>query len=292
VEAALGAVRATALALALLGLAATAGPAGATDVSQERLRELAARARTDPDAVAELRRVDSVAGRPVDVRRLLDGADGDALERRLDVLGEQGGAGRPPDAAEARRGAREILDERRFEEQGSLRPFREPLEWLRDRVRSVFEPIVSRIAPHVPGGRSTIWTVLALIVVALAAAIAARVVRRRTAEAVQRAGPAGVPAFDPRRLEREADAAERSGDLERALRLRFRAGLARLQHAEVIPARDSVTSGEVARRLRSPDFDRVAATFDEVVYGRRRPEPADVESSRAAWTRVLETAAA
>jgi len=31
----------------------------------------------------------------------------------------------------------------------------------------------------------------------------------------------------------------------------------------------------------------VAATFDEVVYGRRRPERADVEASRAAWSRVL-----
>lgn len=285
-------MRATALALAVLGLAAAAGPAGATDVSPERLRELAGRARTDPGALAELRRVDSVAGRPVDVRRLLDGVNGDALERRLDVLGEQGGVGRPPDAAEARRGARDILEERRFEERGSLRPFREPLEWLRDRVRSVFEPIVSRIAPHVPGGRSTIWTVLALLVVALAAALATRVVRRRTAEAAQRFGPAGAPALDPRRFERLADDAEKSGDLERALRLRFRAGLARLQQAEVIPARDSVTSGEVARRLRSPDFDRVAATFDEVVYGRRRPEPADVQSSRAGWARVLERAAA
>jgi hypothetical protein len=291
-EARLRAVRAAAVALALVGLAALVGRAGATDVSPERLRELAADARTDAAALAELRRVDSVAGRPVDVERLLEGAEDDALERRLEVLGGQGGARRPAGAADARRQAREILAERRFEERGSVRPLREPLEWLRDRVRSVFEPIVSRIAPHVPGGRSTVWTVLAVLVVAGAAALAARVVRRRTAEAVRRVGTAAEPAFDPRRLEREAEEAERSGDLERALRLRFRAGLARLQRADVIPARDSVTSGEVARRLRSADFDRVAATFDEVVYGRRRPEPADVESSRAAWSRVLQAAAA
>jgi hypothetical protein len=294
VEARLGAVRAPALGLAsFVGAAAFSVPAAASDVSPERLHELAARARTDPEALAELRRVDSVAGRPVDVERLLAGAEGDALAGRLRVLGEQsGGPAQPAGASDARRRAREILAQRRFEDRRDLRPFREPLEWLRDRLRSVFEPIVSRLGSHVPGGRSTIWTIAALLVVALAAALAARVVRRRTAEAVQRLGTTTVGPFDPRRLEHEAEEAERRGDLERALRLRFRAGLARLQRADVIPARESLTSGEVARRLRSPDFDRVAATFDEVVYGRRRPEPADVESSRAAWSRVLQAAAA
>jgi hypothetical protein len=208
------------------------------------------------------------------------------------VLAETGAAGSPSSASAARRGAQEILAQRRFEERDTPRPFREPLEWLRDRLRSAVEPIVSRVAPHVPGGRSTVWTIAALVVVALAAALAARIVRRRTSEATQRARAATEGPLDPRRLEREADEAERRGDLERALRLRFRAGLVRLQRAEVIPARESLTSGEVARRLRSPDFDRVAATFDEVVYGGRRPLSADVESSRAAWSRVLEAATA
>jgi hypothetical protein len=290
VEASLRPVRAVGLA-ALVLTAVLAGPAAAADVSPERLRELATKALTDQAALEELRRVDSVAGRPVDVRRLLEDAEDEELEGRLRVLSGPG-AGRLESAAEARGRAREILSERRFQEPSRLRPFREPLEWLRDRLRSALEPIVSRVAPHVPGGRSTVWTILALIVVALATVLAARVVRRRTAEAVQRVPAASTGPVDPRRLEREADEAEWRGDLERSLRLRFRAGLVRLQRADVLPARDSLTSGEVARRLRSPDFDRVAATFDEVVYGRRPADPADVTSSRAAWSRVLERAAA
>jgi Domain of unknown function (DUF4129) len=283
----------TRLALVLLllaaGLGAVAGSAAATDVSPERLRELAARARTDSQALAELRRVDAVAGAPVDVNRLLEGADGKALEARLRGLAAGGNLRGAPASRDARRQAREILAGRRFEERRALRPLREPLEWLRDRLRSVVEPIVSRVAPHVPGGRRTVWLALAVLVVAGAAALAARVVRGRAADAVRRARAEVAGPVDPRRLEREA---ERRGELERALRLRFRAGLVRLQRAEAIPARDSLTSGEVARRLRSADFDSVAATFDEVVYGRRRPEPADVESSRVAWSRVLEAARA
>jgi hypothetical protein len=278
--------------LVVVAVVALAGPAGATDVSPERLRGLAARARTDPGALAELRRVDSVAGTPVDVERLLSGAEGTALEARLRVLTAAGGARSDGHAGAARREAHEILGQRRFEERGTPRPFREPLEWLRDWLRSAVEPVVSRIAPHVPGGRSTVWLVLAVIVVAAAALLSARVVRGRAAEAATRARAEVAGPLDPRVLEREADEAERRGELEEALRLRFRAGLVRLQRAEAIPARDSLTSGEVARRLRSSDFDRVAATFDEVVYGRRRPEPADVQSSRAAWSRVLEAARA
>jgi hypothetical protein len=275
--------------LAAVSAAALAGSAGATDVSPVRLRELAERARGDPAALAELRRVDAVAGRPVDVERLLAGAEGDELEGRLRVLAERTAGAELPTASEARRRAREVLAERRFEERAALRPFREPLQWLRDRLRSAVDPVVSRLAPHVPGGRSTVWTLLALVTVGLAAALGSRLVRRRAAESAGRARAAAAGPLDPRRLERDADAAERRGELERALRLRFRAGLLRLQRAEAIPARDSLTSGEVARRLRSPDFDRVAATFDEVVYGRRRPQPADVEASRRAWSRVLET---
>jgi Domain of unknown function (DUF4129) len=280
------------LVAAVVAAVLAAGPAGATDVTPERLRALAEEASRDPSALAELRRVDSVDGRPVDVERLLAGARERELEGRLRVLAEEGGSSGGGTAAEARRTAREILSERRFEDRGPPRPFREPLEWLSDRLRGAVDPLLDRVAPHVPGGRSTVWTIVALAVIALAGFLGSRLVRRRAAEAAGRAREAVAGPTDPRRLERDADEAERRGELERALRLRFRAGLLRLQRAEAIPSRDSLTSGEVSRRLRSRDFDRIAETFDEVVYGGRRPGPADVESSRAGWSRVLETAGA
>jgi hypothetical protein len=60
----------------------------------------------------------------------------------------------------------------------------------------------------------------------------------------------------------------------------------------VIPLRDSLTTGDVKRKLQQPEFDRLANTFDEIVYGRRNPEQADVEDSRAGWPRVLKAAGA
>jgi hypothetical protein len=81
--------------------------------------------------------------------------------------------------------------------------------------------------------------------------------------------------------------AERRGDFEAALRLRFRAGLVRLGRAELIALRPSITSAEVSRALRVPAFDRLAADFDEVVYGRRPPRRDDVETARREWPQVL-----
>jgi hypothetical protein len=95
---------------------------------------------------------------------------------------------------------------------------------------------------------------------------------------------------DPDVLEREADAAERAGDLERALRLRFRAGLLRLGQRGAIQYRSSVTTGEVRRTLRSEQFDDLARTFERVTYGGQEALPPDVETARRDWPRVLETA--
>ena len=90
---------------------------------------------------------------------------------------------------------------------------------------------------------------------------------------------------DPRALDRRADAAEAAGDLEAALRLRFRAGLLRLDARGAIEFRPSISTYEVRRTLHSDDFDALAATFDDVVYGgraaaRRRTSPPPASAGR------------
>ena len=124
--------------------------------------------------------------------------------------------------------------------------------------------------------------------------VALLVARRRTAASVT-GGPgrrrSSGERADPGRLEREADAAERRGDLDVALRLRFRAGLLRLDRAGAIHFRPSITTGQVARRLRLPSFDDLAITFDAVAYGGRHASATDLQSARAEWPRVLERAA-
>jgi hypothetical protein len=135
------------------------------------------------------------------------------------------------------------------------------------------------------------WLVVAAAVAGLTALVVVRLARRRSGRLVDRpAKAARSPVDDPRQLEREADEAERNGDLERALRLRFRAGLIRLARSNAIPERMSLTNGEIARRLASRSFKELAGDFDEVVYGQRRAGGDDLSRARSGWPRVQEEA--
>jgi hypothetical protein len=193
------------------------------------------------------------------------------------------GGGVDPD--EARRQARDILDERRYQPAQVPRPFEGLLEWLGDRMRPIGELLGDLLSSGL--GR----VVLLAGFVALVAVVATSIARRRG-----RGGAAGgrracrddaEEGFDPARLEREADEAERRGELERAVRLRFRAGLLRLDRVGAIRFRPSLTTGQVARSLRQPAFDDLAITFDGVAYGERRASADDVRVARERWPRVL-----
>lgn len=71
------------------------GPASAQSVTGAQVQDLAARAAGDPRALAQLRAVREVDGRPVDMARALAGAEGAGLASRLQALsgGLAGGAG-------------------------------------------------------------------------------------------------------------------------------------------------------------------------------------------------------
>jgi hypothetical protein len=271
---------------AALALGAFPGAAGATAITSAELRDLAQRAESDPAALAELRQVDSVDGRPVELGRALAGSEAD-VERRLEVLAS-GVAGSGSARTEARTAARDILAEGRFHARETPRPFRGVLEWLGDRLQTVGN-LFDRLAAYLPGGRSALALLLAALVVLAATLVSTRLAGRLGSAAVReqrRSRARGAPG--PDELERQAAEAERRGELELALRLRFRAGLLRLDRARTISFRDSMTSGEVARELRSADFDRLASTFDEVVYGRREAGLPDLDASREYWGRVLQ----
>jgi hypothetical protein len=191
--------------------------------------------------------------------------------------------------ADARAQARQILSERRFHGSHLPRPFHGVLSWLARHLHFVAR-FWDWLAGWVGGG-GVLWTIVGVIVVALAAFVALRLARRRTGYEVaasERRGQVGDE--DPRALEREAEDAERRGELATALRLRFRAGLLRLGRARVLPLRSSLRTRDARRTLRNPRFDRLADDFDEVVYGGRTPVPDDVATARSEWPRVLEEA--
>jgi hypothetical protein len=280
-------VRRIAAGLAAVGAVAMLGAPPARAETRAEAQILAERAANSSAALERLRSVREVDGVPVDFRAALD-ARGAELERRLDELSASLVSGvAPPDASKATADARDILAERRFHGSDVPRPFRGVLEWLGETLGRGFDWLGGRL----PGGLWTLWTIVSAAVILLALLVAGRVARRRGGVLVERARTARFARKeDPDALERAADDAERAGELERALRLRFRAGLIRLARRGAIPARDSITSGEIRRLLALPEFDRLSRTFDEVVYGDRAAVADDVGAAKRAWPRVLEQA--
>lgn len=218
-----------------------------------------------------------------------------------------------PDPREAREEAREILSRRPFHEDPPPRPLRGVLEWVGDVLGAVgrwfadgpigdavgavarwisaaLEPVGAVLEP-LPGPT---WIVPVAALVALLTWLVVVYTSRPGAPLFGRSGTrvrgdAGAP-VDPDALERAADDAERGGELDEALRLRFRAGLLRLDSRGAITFRPSLTTGEVRRLLGSDTFDDLATTFEEVAYGGRHAAPPDVENARRAWPRLLEEA--
>ncbi len=150
-----------------------------------------------------------------------------------------------PDAARA--DARAILDDRRFRNDPAPRPFRGPLRWLGDRL----DPVVRWIGDVIDFVPWYVWLAIVLVITGLVVAwIVRRVQPARRARSSRTAADRAAGAEDPAVLEREADAAERRGDLERAVRLRFRAGLLRLGDRGAVDYRPSLTTSEVRARPR------------------------------------------
>jgi hypothetical protein len=202
------------------------------------------------------------------------------------VIGDFLAAAVDPD--DARDTARHILSDRRFRSDPAPRPLRGPLQWIGDRLAPIGRWF-GRLLDSIPGWVSLL---VLLVVVGLLLALVVRAIRRREKRPA-RGGDGVVIAREtienPDMLEREADAAERAGDLARALRLRFRAGLLRLGQRGAIQYRSSVTTGEVRSALRSEQFDDLALTFERVAYGGQEASPPDVAAARSEWPRILET---
>jgi hypothetical protein len=199
--------------------------------------------------------------------------------------GVRAGAASEPTAAQARAQAHDILESRRYTGTTVHGPFRGVLDRIGEAARKVGE-LVPSLDRRIPGGRFVVWVLLVAIVAAFAWLLATRTGRRRAAAVETAASAAPGRRESPAALERRAEAAEREGDYAAALRLRFRAGLLRLDARGLIEYRPSIATGTVARALRSPDFDRVAEDFDEIVYGGRAATEADARASREGWAAV------
>jgi hypothetical protein len=214
----------------------------------------------------------------------------------LSVVPASSAAAAGRDTAAAARAAREhaaqILHERRFHGGPAPRPLHGVLTAIGNAAKAVLDPIgrfFDRLSRRIPGGAPVLWLLAAALVVMAAAVLTGRSVRRRAAAAERLRGESvgGPGGKSPDQLEREADESERAGDLSHAIRLRFRAGLLRLDIARAIEFRPSITTTEVSGALRSPAFDELALTFEEVAYGGRPAAAPDVDAAKREWPALL-----
>lgn len=198
-------------------------------------------------------------------------------------------------SSHARRQAAHILSQPPFTTKPSHAP--DPLggvlrtlgRWLRD----VFKPVAwiwdhlwSRL--HGIFGISTGY-VLAAAGVLVGGAVAVLLVRRRTRRgATQTLALRVTEREDAASLERAATEAEARGDLDGAVRLRFRAGLARLEAAGIIASRLVTTTDEVRQHLRNATFDDLARAHEEVVYAGRHASAGDAAEARERWPQLLD----
>jgi hypothetical protein len=195
------------------------------------------------------------------------------------------------DSDQARAEAKRILSDRRFQPSRSPRPFEGLFRWLGRILVDPVRSILSQVGRHLPELGSPPWVVLALLVVMAAVAGTIRLSRDRARERFPRGGGrAGEDGLSPEDLERQAEEAERRGELADALRLRFRAGLLRLDGVGAIDLRPGLTNAAAARLLRSRRFEALAVDFDEVVYGGRTATTEDLAEARSEWPRLLEEA--
>ena len=197
----------------------------------------------------------------------------------------------PADADAARRAAAAILREGRFHNPSVPRPFHGLLHDIGIVIAAVGHAVshaVGRAGGVFPGGSVAVWIVLGLALVAAIASGARRYSRRALLRESSRAGSRhGSGAERAADLERDATLAERDERFEEAVRLRFRAGLARLAEEGAIRTARSTPNAELARTLGSPDFDALARRFDEIAYGAAPARSTDAEEARRRWSAVV-----
>jgi hypothetical protein len=94
-----------------------------------------------------------------------------------------------------------------------------------------------------------------------------------------------------RELEAQAEAAEADGDHALAVRLRFQAGLVRLDDdAHAIDLTPALLNSAVRNTLANTRFDHLATTFEEITYGERPAAAQQSADARREWPVVVQEA--
>lgn len=201
-----------------------------------------------------------------------------------------------PDPAQARDTVRDVLDGARFHPKQLPKPFRSPLRWIADRGRSVWNWFADHAANPVGHWFGSLPVIARVLIVALAVGaiviVVARAVRERRRGQERRAATITTAVHEGiAALEAAAQDAERRGDYAAAVRLRFRAGLQRLdREAHAIEFRSSLLTRAVRDELGSTRFDHLADTHEEIAYAGRVAVIDDAHDASEEWPEVVREA--
>jgi hypothetical protein len=196
---------------------------------------------------------------------------------------------------QARRDARAILEGESYRTKTGARPLRGVLRWVGDRLdpigralTRVWRATVGQLPP------TAMWIVVIALVAGAIYLIARNAQSRAAAHSISNPTYPSDDRFDTLTavdLEAEATSAEQRGDLALAIRLRFRAGLLRLEHdAHAIVNRPGLTTREVRSALQLGQFDSLANTFERVAYGNQIADDNATNEARAQWPGVIREA--
>ncbi|MGO9343444.1 MAG: DUF4129 domain-containing protein [Acidimicrobiales bacterium] len=132
------------------------------------------------------------------------------------------------------------------------------------------------------------WPLLILAIALVAGVFVGRIlVKRRASPSLRVAGEDSRRAVeDPDDLEEMAKRAELEGDLQAAVRLRFRAGVIRLERMGAVSRGPTLTDRELSGSLHSDTFDALAADLESIVYGGAPATEKQAADALAGWRNV------
>jgi hypothetical protein len=159
------------------------------------------------------------------------------------------------------------------------------LRWIEHRI---IHPIGSGASGLLGGWAPVVGVVSAVAIGVLLALLLVRRRSRIAARTEEQRKPTSLT--NPDALEAEADDLAAEGAFSAALRLRFEAGLLRLERAGLIADQQTSTDAELADRLGSPTFDRLALRHEAVAYAGQVADEGDVDHARSAWPQVPDEA--
>ncbi len=201
-------------------------------------------------------------------------------------------------AASARHQAREILSGSQYQSrpERSFRPLAGVLGAIGRFFDRVFGPPWRFLEHHLfhplSGQLSDVfgnwWPVLVLALVVVGGVLVGRVVIKRRSrpdrQVVERTSP--LPDQDPDSIDALARQAELDGDLQRAVRLRFRAGVIRLERLGAVDRGPTRTDRQISERLNSSTFDALATDLESIVYGGSAATAEQAADAVSGWRTV------